>query len=163
VGRKESPEPAAAELSAAEVLAIRAQWCKGSQYLVQWSIFYKGPTPEAPKEEQRRTKAENAAVRAARLEGTLLESLAVALQGKRPPPTPSPASKATLAQEGPSKAAAISRRIPASQPESPGEMTDSNPRGSVGLRTAQGSRVALHGVRHCGAREKQPEPPRQIA
>ena len=35
------------------------------------------------------------------------ESLAVALQGKRPPPTPSPASKATLAQEGPSKAAAI--------------------------------------------------------
>ena len=46
-------------------------------------------------------------MRAARLGGQALESLAVALQGKRPPPTPSPASKATLAQEGPSKAAAI--------------------------------------------------------
>jgi hypothetical protein len=48
-------------------------------------------------------------MRAERLEGRSLESLAVALQGKRPPPTPSPASKATLAlaQEGPSKAAAI--------------------------------------------------------
>jgi hypothetical protein len=46
-------------------------------------------------------------MRAARLEGQGLESLAVALQGKRPPPTPSPASKATLAQEGPSKAAAV--------------------------------------------------------
>ena len=50
---------------------------------------------------------------AGRLEGQSLpvESLAVALQGKslRLPPTPSPASKATLAlaQEGPSKAAAI--------------------------------------------------------
>ena len=74
----------------------------------QVPIGWKGPRPEATTEKtQRQTKEENAAMRAARLEGQSLESLAVALQGKRPPPTPSPASKATLAQEGPSKAAAI--------------------------------------------------------
>ena len=68
----------------------------------------KGPRPEATTEKtQRQTKEENAAMMAARLAGQSLESLAVALQGKRPPPTPSPASKKTLAQEGPSKAAAI--------------------------------------------------------
>ncbi len=44
-------------------------------------------------------------LRAARLEGRGLESLAVALQGKRPPPTPSPASKAI--RDGPSKHPAI--------------------------------------------------------
>ena len=71
-------------------------------------IGWTGPRPEATTEKtQRQTKEENAAMRAARLEGQSLEPLAVALQGKRPPPAPSPASKATLAQEGPSKAAAI--------------------------------------------------------
>ena len=71
-------------------------------------IGWTGPRPEATTEKtQRQTKEENAAMRAARLQGQSLESLAVALQGKRPPPTPSPASKATLAQEGPSKAPAI--------------------------------------------------------
>ena len=100
------PGPAAATLSVAEVVALRARLLSPGG---QWPIGYTGPRPEAPKEEQpqRRTKEENAAMRAARLEGTLLESLAVAMQGKRPPPTPSPASKATLAQEGPSKAAAF--------------------------------------------------------
>ncbi len=74
----------------------------------QWPTWYTGPRPEAPKEKtQRQTKEEKAAMRAARLEGQSLEALAVALQGKRPPPTPSPVSKGTLAQEGPSKAAAI--------------------------------------------------------
>ena len=68
-----------------------------------------GPRPEAPKEQpQRQPKEEKAAMRAARQEGQRWESLAVALQGKRPqPPTPSPASTATLGQEGPSNAAAI--------------------------------------------------------
>jgi len=71
-------------------------------------IGWTGPRPEATTEKtQRQTKEENQAMRAARLEGQSLESLAVALQSKRPPPTPSPASKATLAQEGPSKAPAI--------------------------------------------------------
>ena len=71
-------------------------------------IGWTGPRPaDTTEKTQRQTKEENAAMRAARLEGQSLESLAVALQGKRPPPTPSPASKATLAQEGPSKAAAI--------------------------------------------------------
>ena len=59
-----------------------------------------------------------------------MESLAVALQGKslRLPPTPRPASKATLAlaQEGPSKAAAIEKE--------PGETagSESNPGGDDG-------------------------------
>ncbi len=75
-------------------------------------IGWEGPRPEATTEKtKRQTKEEKAAMRAERLEGRSLESLAVALQGKpeRPPPTlaPSPASKVTLAQEGPSKAAAI--------------------------------------------------------
>ena len=90
-------------------------------------IGWTGPRPEATTEKtQRQTKEENAAMRAARLEGQSLESLAVALQGKRPPPTPSPASKATLAQEGPSKAAAIEKE--------PGETagSESNPGGDDG-------------------------------
>ena len=104
VGRPTGPEKAEADLSVAEVIAIRERWCKGEQ----WPTHYKGPRPAAPKvQPQRQTKEENLAMRAARLEGQSLESLAVALQGKRPPPTPSPASKATLAQEGPSKAPAI--------------------------------------------------------
>ncbi len=71
-------------------------------------IGWKGPRPEATTEKtKRQSKEEKAAMRAERLEGQRLDSLAVALQGKRPPPTPSPASKKTLAQEGPSKAAAI--------------------------------------------------------
>jgi hypothetical protein len=74
----------------------------GGQVPIGWN----GPRPEATKEQtKRQTKEEKAAMRAERLEGRSLESLAVALQGKRPPPTPSPASKVT--QEGPSKAAAI--------------------------------------------------------
>ena len=94
-----------AELSVAQVIAIRERWCRPVE---QWLTHYKGPRP-APKEQPlRQTKEEKAAMRAARLEGQGRESLAVALQGKRPqPPTPSPASKATLGQEGPSKAAAI--------------------------------------------------------
>ncbi len=88
-------------------------------------IGWTGPRPEATTEKtQRQTKEENAAMRAARLEGQSLESLAVALQGKRPPPTPSPTSKVT--QEGPSKAAAIE--------EEPGETagSESNPGGDDG-------------------------------
>jgi hypothetical protein len=121
VGRQASPEKAAAALSVAEVIALRKQWCKGNQ----WPIGYKGPRPEAPKEQPaRQTKEENAAMRAARLEGQSLKSLAVALQGKRPPPTPSPAFKATLAQVGPSKAAAIE--------EEPSETAESKPGGDDG-------------------------------
>ena len=105
VERQASPEKAEAELTVAEVIALRKRWCRGNQ----WPIHYKGPRPEAPKEQpQRQSKEETAAMRAARREGQGRESLAVALQGKRPqPPTPSPASKATLGQEGPSKAATI--------------------------------------------------------
>ena len=90
-------------------------------------IGWKGPRPAATTEKtQRQTKEENQAMRAARLDGQSLESLAVALQGKRPPPTPIPASKATLAQEGPSKAAAIE--------EEPSETagSESNPGGDDG-------------------------------
>ena len=106
MGRQASPAKAEAELSVAQVIAIRAQWCSPWG---EWPIHYKGPRPEAPKEHpQRQSKEEKAAMRAARREGQGRESLAVALQGKRPqPPTPSPASKATLGQEGPSKAPAI--------------------------------------------------------
>ena len=106
VERQASPEKVEAELSVAQVIAIRARWCSPWG---EWPIHYKGPRPEAPKEQpQRQSKEEKAAMRAARQEGQRWESLAVALQGKRPqPPTPSPASKATLGQEGPSKAAAI--------------------------------------------------------
>ena len=92
-------------------------------------IGWTGPRPEATTEKtKRQTKEEKAAMRAERLEGRSLESLAVAMQGKRPPPTPSPASKATLAlaQEGPSKAAAIEKE--------PGETagSESNPGGDDG-------------------------------
>ncbi len=66
----------------------------------------------------------------ARLEGQSLESLAVTLQGKRPPPTPSPASKATLAQEGPSKAAATGIRVDSE--EEPSETAESKPGGDDG-------------------------------
>ena len=83
-------------------------------------IGWKGPRPEATTEKtQRQSKEENLAMRAARLEGQSLESLAVALQGKRPPPTPSPASKAT--QEGPSKHPAI--------PDDASETDESEPGG----------------------------------
>ena len=124
VERQASPEKVEAELSVAQVIAIRARWCSPWG---EWPIHYKGPRPEAPKEQpQRQSKEEKAAMRAERLEGRSLESLAVALQGKRPPPTPSPASKATLAQEGPSKAAAIEKE--------PGETagSESNPGGDDG-------------------------------
>ena len=106
VGGQASPKTVEAELSVAQVIAIRAQWCRAGE---QWPTNYKGPRPAAPKEQpQRQSKEEKAAMRAARQEGQRWESLAVALQGKRPqPPTPSPASMATLGQEGPSKAAAI--------------------------------------------------------
>ena len=72
---------------------------------------------------QRQTKEENASMRAARLGGgQSLEPLAVALQGKRLPPTPSPASKATLAQleEGPNKAAAIEEESSETAESKPG-------------------------------------------
>ena len=83
-------------------------------------IGWKGPRPEATTEKtKRQTKEEKAAIRAERLEGRSLESLAVALQGKRPPPTPSPASKVT--QEGPSKAAAIEEDSSESESESGGD------------------------------------------
>jgi len=89
----------------------------GGQVPIGWT----GPRPEATTEKtQRQTKEENAAMRAARLEGQSLESLAVALQGKRPPPTPSPASKATLSQEGPSKAAAIAEDSSETAESAPG-------------------------------------------
>ena len=102
-------------------MAIRAQWCRSGE---QWPTHYKGPRPAAPKEQPvRQTKEEKAAMRAARREGQGRESLAVALQGKRPqPPTPSPASKATLGHEGPSKAATIEDdSSDTSEPESGGD------------------------------------------
>jgi hypothetical protein len=137
--RKSQPSPnrAAAALSPSQQLKSQVAdlvaalpppaWLlsPGGQYPIGWT----GPRPELPKEKtQRQTKEENAAMRAARLDGQSLESLAVALQGKRPPPTPSPASKATLAQEGPSKAATI--RVA----EEPGETagSESNPGGDDG-------------------------------
>jgi hypothetical protein len=117
VGRSlPSPKQAAAALSPSQQQALKSQvadlvaalpvpaWLlsPGGQVPIGW----KGPRPEATTEKtKRQTKEEKAAMRAERLAGRSLESLAVALQGKRPPPTPSPASKVT--QEGPSKAAAI--------------------------------------------------------
>ena len=110
------------------------------------------------------TKEEKAAMRAARLEGQGRESLAVALQGKRPqPPTPSPASKATLGQEGPSKAATIE--------DDSSETNESESGGDAGQypsrlswAPAQGSRAALQAqggtVEH--GRSKATDP-RQIA
>jgi hypothetical protein len=120
VGRlQSSPKQAAAALSPSQQRALEnahiadlvaalpvPAWLRspGGQVPIGWT----GPRPEAATEKtQRQTKEENAAMRAARLEGQSLEPPAVALQGKRPPPAPSPASKATLAQEGPSKAPAI--------------------------------------------------------
>jgi len=138
VGRSlPSPKQAAAALSPSQQQALKSHvanlvaalpvpaWLlsPGGQVPIGWT----GPRPEATTEKtQRQTKEENQAMRAARLEGQSLESLAVALQSKRPPPTPSPASKATLAQEGPSKAAAIE--------EEPGETagSESNPGGDDG-------------------------------
>ena len=117
VGRSlPSPKQAAAALSPSQQQALKSHvadlvaalpvpaWLlsPGGQVPIGWT----GPRPEATTERtKRQTKEEKAAMRAERLEGRSLESLAVALQGKRPPPTPSPASKVT--QEGPSKAAAI--------------------------------------------------------
>jgi hypothetical protein len=138
VGRSlPSPKQAAAALSPSQQQALKSHvanlvaalpvpaWLlsPGGQVPIGWT----GPRPEATTEKtQRQTKEENQAMRAARLEGQSLESLAVTLQSKRPPPTPSPASKATLAQEGPSKAAAIE--------EEPSETagSESNPGGDDG-------------------------------
>ena len=138
VGRSlPSPKQAAAALSPSQQQALKSHvanlvaalpvpaWLlsPGGQVPIGWT----GPRPEATTEKtQRQTKEENQAMRAARLDGQSLESLAVALQSKRPPPTPSPASKATLAQEGPSKAAAIEKE--------PGETagSESNPGGDDG-------------------------------
>ena len=79
VGGQASPKKVEAELSVAQVIAIRAQWCSPWG---EWPIHYKGPRPEAPKEQpQRQSKEEKAAMRAARRpgEGQGRESLAVTL------------------------------------------------------------------------------------
>ena len=108
-------------------------------------IGWTGPRPEATTEKtQRQTKEENQAMRAARFEGQSLESLAVALQGKRPPPTPSPASKVTHWQEGPSKAAAIEKE--------PGETagSESNPETPWLCSIRRGAEDAGRGRGHDG-------------
>ena len=67
VGGQASPKTVEAELSVAQVIAIRAQWCRPGE---QWPTNYKGPRPAVPKEQpQRQSKEEKAAMRAARQEG----------------------------------------------------------------------------------------------
>ena len=95
-------------------------------------------------------------MRAARQEGQRWESLAVALQGKRPqPPTPSPASKATLGQEGPSKAATIEDdSSETNESESEGDSRTVTLETQLGSGPGEQGRTAGAG-RHSGAREKQ--------